>query len=228
MRRDKFIGPEWVSRRFAKIPHPGIYRPIPVLPTGTGKMLIGAEGIRRHLETASSDAVNPALFIAHREELLHQAQRTSESSPGPKDQSSLRSICPRFEGDNSFTVVFYGLTIFACKTAQFCVTLRESEMAETPSVSNATQPGENTGKNSFLNYKSAALPTELCRRCPCESRFSELIKTSSDDRAASRNIRYSPDEISSLLTLRAHAHAETCAMVFVGCCLLRLSVATVL
>jgi hypothetical protein len=128
------------------------------------------------------------------------------------------------KGDNSFTVVFYGLTIFACKTAQFCVTLRESEMAETPSVSNAAQAGENTRKNSFLNYKSAALPTELCRRCPCESRFSELIKTSSDDRAASRNIRYSPDEISSLLTLRAHAHA----MVFVGCCLLRLSVATVL
>ena len=90
---------------------------------------------------------------------------------GPKGQSSLRSICPRSEGDNSFTVVFYGLTIFACKTAQFCVTLRESEMAETPSVSNAAQAGENTRKNSFLNYKSAALPTELCRRCPCESRF---------------------------------------------------------
>ena len=171
MRRDKFIGPEWVSRRFAKIPHPGIYRPIPVLPTGTGKMLIGAEIIRRAAETVSNGAVSPALFIAHREELLHQAQRTSESSPGPKGQSSLRSICPRSEGDNSFTVVFYGLTIFACKTAQFCVTLRESEMAETPSVSNAAQAGENTRKNSFLNYKSAALPTELCRRCPCESRF---------------------------------------------------------
>ena len=115
--------------------------------------------------------ISPALFIAHREELLHQAQRTSESSPGPKGQSSLRSICPRSEGDNSFTVVFYGLTIFACKTAQFCVALRESEMAETPSVSNAAQAGENTRKNSFLNYKSAALPTELCRRCLCGSRF---------------------------------------------------------
>ena len=99
----------------------------------------------------SNGAVSPALFIAHREELLHQTQRTSESSPGPKGQSSLRSICPRSEGDNSFTVVFYGLTIFACKTAQFCVTLRESEMAETPSVSNAAQAGENTRKNSFLN-----------------------------------------------------------------------------
>ena len=82
-------------------------------------------------ETVSNGAVSPALFIAHREELLHQAQRTSESSPGPKGQSS--------------------------KTAQFCVTLRESEMAETPSVSNAAQAGENTRKNSFLNYKSAAL-----------------------------------------------------------------------
>jgi superfamily II DNA or RNA helicase len=76
VRREKFIEPEWVSRRFAKIPHPGIYRPIPVLPTGTGKMLIGAEIIRRAAETASNGAVSPALFIAHREELLHQAQRT--------------------------------------------------------------------------------------------------------------------------------------------------------
>ena len=50
-------------------------------------------------------------------------------------------------------VVFYGLTIFACKTAQFCVALRESEMAETPSVSNAAQAGENTRKNSFLELQ---------------------------------------------------------------------------
>ena len=37
-------------------------------------------------------------------------------------------------------------------------------MAETPSISDAVQPGENMRKNSFLNYKSAALPAELCRR----------------------------------------------------------------
>jgi hypothetical protein len=54
-------------------------------------MLIGAEVIRRAAETAPNGAVNPALFIAHREELLHQAQRTSESSAGPK-----RPIEPAF------------------------------------------------------------------------------------------------------------------------------------
>ena len=36
------------------------------------------------------------------------------------------------------------------------------------------------------DYKSAALPAELCRRCPYESRFSEFIKSSSEDRPASR------------------------------------------
>ena len=37
-------------------------------------------------------------------------------------------------------------------------------MAEMPSVGNGAQAGENERKNSFLNYKSAALPAELCRR----------------------------------------------------------------
>ena len=42
-----------------------------------------------------------------------------------------------------------------CKTAQFCATRRESEMAETPSVRNGVQAGENGRKNSSLNYKIA-------------------------------------------------------------------------
>lgn len=42
-----------------------------------------------------------------------------------------------------------------CKTAQFCATRRESEMAETPSVRNGVQASENGRKNSFLNYKIA-------------------------------------------------------------------------
>jgi hypothetical protein len=46
---------------------------------------------------------------------------------------------------------------FRCKTVQFCATWRESEMAEAPSIRNGTQALENARKNSFLNYKSAAL-----------------------------------------------------------------------
>jgi hypothetical protein len=46
---------------------------------------------------------------------------------------------------------FYGLKIFGCKTAQFSATRRESEMAETRSVRNGAQAGENPRKNSLLN-----------------------------------------------------------------------------
>jgi hypothetical protein len=35
---------------------------------------------------------------------------------------------------------------------------------ETPTVSNGVQAGENTRKNSFLNYETVALPAELRRR----------------------------------------------------------------
>jgi len=56
---------------------------------------------------------------------------------------------------------FYGLQNFWCKTVQFCATRRESESAGLPSVRNAVQCGENTRKNSFLNYESPALTTEL-------------------------------------------------------------------
>src|SRR5215471_4576900 len=51
----------------------------------------------------------------------------------------------------AFTVIFYGLKDFCCKTAQFCATQRESDFPETPSVSNGAQTGENARKNSLLN-----------------------------------------------------------------------------
>jgi hypothetical protein len=62
-----------------------------------------------------------------------------------------------------FTVDFYGLTIFSCKTAQLCVTRRESEMTELPSVGNAVQSSEMMRNSLGLNYETAALPAELRR-----------------------------------------------------------------
>lgn len=49
------------------------------MPTGTGKMLVGAEVIRRTL-AANGDCA--AMFLAHRKELLTQAQRTIEDHAG--------------------------------------------------------------------------------------------------------------------------------------------------
>src|SRR5438034_10711200 len=62
---------------------------------------------------------------------------------------------PRARGTRSFTVVFYGVKCFLCKTAQLCATRRESEMAGTPSVRNGAQGCENARKKSFLNYTSS-------------------------------------------------------------------------
>jgi hypothetical protein len=69
------------------------------------------------------------------------------------------------------------------------VILRNAARISLPLVSSekhTAQHLEKLRKQSCLNYKSAALPTELCRRCPYESRFSEFIKRSPDDHAASR------------------------------------------
>jgi len=44
------------------------------------------------------------------------------------------------------------------------------------SEKHAAQHAEKLRKKPSLNYKSAALPTELCRRCPYESRFNEFIR----------------------------------------------------
>jgi hypothetical protein len=65
------------------------------------------------------------------------------------------------EATELFTVVFYGSAIFGCKTAQFCATRRESDMAETPSFRNGAQAGENERKKALLNYESPALTAEL-------------------------------------------------------------------
>ena len=50
---------------------------------------------------------------------------------------------------------------------------------ELPGVSNDMQSSERLRNSLGLNYKSAALPTELCRRSHTKAVFSELIKSSS-------------------------------------------------
>jgi hypothetical protein len=65
-----------------------------------------------------------------------------------------------------FTVVFYGLKTFRCKTAQFYAMRRESRFTESSSICDGVQLSENTRKNSFLNYKSAALPAVLLAQLP--------------------------------------------------------------
>jgi len=55
---------------------------------------------------------------------------------------------------------FNGLRNFCCKTAQFCATRRESELAGTPSVSSIAQAGENVRKNSFLIRNPVLYPAD--------------------------------------------------------------------
>jgi len=47
---------------------------------------------------------------------------------------------------DSFTVVFYGSKTLCCKTAQFCVTQRESEMAETSASATVRKPMKSRAK----------------------------------------------------------------------------------
>ena len=63
-----------------------------------------------------------------------------------------------------FTVVFYGVKKFCCKTPQLCVTQCECLATETPSVRNGAQACENTRKKFSLNYESPALTAELQAR----------------------------------------------------------------
>ena len=79
----------------------------------------------------------------------------------PGDFTKLRSIP---EPHAFSTVIFYGLRNSNCKTAQFCATRCESEMAEIPGVRDPMQRGENGRKKPFLNYETVALPAELRRR----------------------------------------------------------------
>ena len=65
---------------------------------------------------------------------------------------------------------------------QNCVILRralQTDLIRRPYQKHAAQRCEKLRNSLGLNYKSAALPAELCRRCPYESRFSEFIKSSS-------------------------------------------------
>jgi hypothetical protein len=64
----------------------------------------------------------------------------------------------------AFTVVFYGVRIFGCKTAHLSGTQREWLTTETPSIRDAVQASENSRKNSLLNYESPALTAELQAR----------------------------------------------------------------
>jgi hypothetical protein len=67
------------------------------------------------------------------------------------DPSQEREKARRAIRQRIFHGRFYGAPIFCCKTAQFCEMRCKTEMAETPSVRNAAQRGENARKNSFLN-----------------------------------------------------------------------------
>ena len=49
---------------------------------------------------------------------------------------------PRDATREIFTVVFYNLRVFGCKTVQVCVMQREYRLSEIPSVRNAAQTGE--------------------------------------------------------------------------------------
>jgi hypothetical protein len=46
----------------------------------------------------------------------------------------------------AFTVTFYGSKTFYCKTAQFCVTRRESELAETSTSATVRTPMKTRAK----------------------------------------------------------------------------------
>jgi hypothetical protein len=64
---------------------------------------------------------------------------------------------------NFFTVVFSGLEKFGRKNAQFRATRRNRRTVKILASAKVRKLMK-TRKNSFLNYKSAALPTELCRQ----------------------------------------------------------------
>jgi hypothetical protein len=53
---------------------------------------------------------------------------------------------------------------FCCKITQFCVTRCKPHSLGLPMIRNAVQHSENVRNSLVLNYKSAALPAELCRQ----------------------------------------------------------------
>jgi hypothetical protein len=53
---------------------------------------------------------------------------------------------------------------FCCKITQFCITRCKTLSLGLPMICNAVQHSENVRNSLVLNYKSAALPAELCRQ----------------------------------------------------------------
>jgi hypothetical protein len=95
-------------------------------------------------------------FIKHFSVFLSRARNTSTRAKATAKTSERTTL--------NFTVVFYGLKIFGCKTAQLCVTRREDWMAKMPSVSDGVQRSENKHKNSLLNYEFASVTDGLLQR----------------------------------------------------------------
>jgi hypothetical protein len=83
----------------------------------------------------------------------------------------------------NFYGLFYGRLRFCCKTARTYAKPCQQLLIKIPSVSNGVQQSENVCKHSFLNYKSAALPAELCRRKKAERGYkSDNVKTETSER----------------------------------------------
>jgi hypothetical protein len=113
-----------------------------------------------HIGPATTTSVTTVINLSSMSAWCHVCCRATPS----RRLSNLSNRLPDAYADPPFTVIFYGLTIFSCKTAQRSVTQRECRMAELPSVSVAAQRSENARKNSFLNYESPALTAELQAR----------------------------------------------------------------
>jgi hypothetical protein len=116
-------------------------------------------------------------------ETAHKATRTALSTSGGTSDWSARQEKVAQKESKFFTVVFYGLGNFGCKTAQFCVTQRECRMAELPSVRDDVQRSENERKNSFLNYESPALTAEL------QARVAHTVKHSTSQMTNPESVR---------------------------------------
>jgi hypothetical protein len=94
-------------------------------------------------------------FVGARFWVAGHVEMSRAESAGERKRIALRRI---FHGR------FYGRTNFWCKTAQFWATQRECLTTETRSIGNAVQSSENMRNSLGLDYKSAALPAELCRQ----------------------------------------------------------------
>jgi hypothetical protein len=77
-------------------------------------------------------------------------------------------LCPIGQAGSAerfFTVVFYGLRIFGCKTAQLCVARCESYCAEIRGICNKAQSSEIMRKKLFLELQISSSTTFRDFRC---------------------------------------------------------------